>query len=722
MSKCLFIAEKPSAMREFSAVYNKHKAAIDKKLGTTDIVFKALAGHVVRLIEPKEYKGVWSDKKWSELYNELPLIPSTWKIDVIPGREKLIKEIKDELKSGDYDTLICGTDSDVEGYGIYYLLMEYLGLQNYKTLRFFETSLTEKDILASFLTMTDFFSDPKHVGALNAYIFRSHWDYCGHTFTVAYSVRFGELTKYGSVKAPTICLIAQNCDSIDNFKPVTTYGIKSKHPEQGGFESIMLNDDDNKDRSFAIKEDAEKFAASLAMEATVKSFKSEHKIHKAPRLYSLSDLQVDASKQPFGYTPDRTLEIAQKLYEERKILSYPRTSGTYLASAKAKDFVDMLQAIKDIPELKPFVVKVTSADIARASSDPNIVNDKEVAKASHDALVPTGAHVDWGALTKPEQDIFLLVAKRFLSHFMPMFTEKKTTLLLDNNGSPFKANGRETIENGFNDLYGKTSDSVIIPEYKTGDIVKIEKNIVYEKVSTPPARYTMGTIINAMKNIGSQVPDEKLRKILKTGSGIGTEATRAGILKDLQETGYITTKKNAIYITDAGRRYVEHIRTLKEDGSYDLGMGDPIQVAYWSSQRQAIQMGEKTVDDVMDSFVKYLNKKIADIKTSGDPIKRSRAEQASLGLPACPLCGSKVLSGKFGYFCSTYKESHCPLSIPNEMAGKTLTDNQKKGLLEGKKIHAKGFKSKAGKIFEADIKLNKETGKVEFDFGPPKKK
>lgn len=716
MSKYLFIAEKPSAMREFSAVYNKHAAEINKCVGVDAIDFTALRGHIFRNQEPKEYEQ-WN-KKWAQLYeSELPMIPDVWKIQPIAGAGDTIKSLKAQLKNG-YDGIIVGTDSDVEGYGIYYMVMEALGLRKYKTLRFYETSLTEKDILASFKSMTDLFTDPKHKNALNAYIFRSRWDWLiGMNLTTAYTVRFGELTKFGSVKAPTLRLIYQNSMDIESFVPKTTYGVKSQHTD--GFESTLLNEDDNKDRSFETKEEAEKFISTLAMQAVVKSFKKETKIHKAPKLYSLSDLQVDAAKQ--GYTPDKTLEIAQKLYEERKILSYPRTSGTHLASGKAADLPDLLAAIKDIPDIKPFVLKVTSSDIARVSTDPNIINDKEVAKASHDALIPTGTKVDWSVLTKPEQDIFLLVAKRFLAHFMPLFSEEKYTLLLDSNSNPFKANGRKTIENGFNDLYGKVSKDVAIPEYRTGDIVKIDANITYEKTSTPPARYTMGTIINAMKNIASQVTDPELKKRMRESEGIGTEATRANILKDLKDSGYISVSKNAIYITDAGKRYIENIRQPKEDGTYDYGIADPMQVAYWSSQNKLIQLGELQVADVLEKFYKYLNKKLDDLKASGDPIKRSRAEQAALGLPACPLCGGKVASGKFGYYCSTYKESGCKLSIPNEMAGKKLTDNQKKGLLEGKKIHAKGFKSKAGKEFEADVVLNKETGKVEFDFSSAQK-
>ena len=719
MSKYLLIAEKPSALREYQAVYKKHKAAIDKKLKIDDMDMVALAGHVCGYYEPKEYKGVW-DKKWKDLYEELPLIPNEWKIKTLDGRANIVKDLRERLQKEKYDGIVVATDSDVEGYGIYYLLMEYLNLQKYTTLRFFEISLTEKDILKSFLTMTDFFQG-SHLNATNAFRFRSRWDWTsGMGFTILYSVRYGELIKFGSVKAPTLKMIYENCRAIDNFKPTTTYGVKSLHVD--GFESTLLNEDDNKDRSFEKLEDAERLIASLNKEAIVASFEKKTSMTKAPKLYSLSDLQIDAAKAPYGYTPDQTLQIAQKLYEERKILTYPRTSGNYLASGKVPELPGILASIKDVPDVKPFIMKITNADIARVSIDKNIINDKEVAKASHDALIPTGAKVDWNALTKPEQDIFLLVCKRLVAHYMPMFSEEKITLMLENNGQRFKANGRRTIENGFNDLYGKTTKDVLIPDYKKGDVVRIEKTFTYEKVSTPPARYSMGTIINAMKNIASQIEDPELKKRMRESEGIGTEATRASILKDLQTSGYISTSKNMIYITEAGKRYIENIRKEKGDGTFDYGFAEPMQVAYWSAQNKQIQLGERTVEDVLDEFEQYIRKAIAEVKSSGEPIKRAYGQSAEVdSLPPCPLCGGKVASGKFGYYCSTYKESGCKLSIPNEMASKKLADGQKRGLLEGRKMHVKGFKSKAGKSFEADIFLNKDTGKVEFDFSSSQK-
>ena len=498
MSKYLLIAEKPSAMREYQAVYKKHKAAIDKKIGG-EITFTALAGHVFANKEPLEY-STWKGKKWSQLYAEdLPMIPTTWEIKPIDSAKGIIKDLKAELKNG-YDGIIVATDSDVEGYGIYYMVMKALGLEKMKTLRFFETSLTEKDILQSYNDMKDLFTTPQHKNAMLSFVGRSRIDWLlGMNATVCFSVRYGELIKFGSVKAPTLKMIYENCRAIDNFKPTTTYGVKSLHVD--GFESTLLNEDDNKDRSFEKLEDAERLIASLNKEAIVASFEKKTSMTKAPKLYSLSDLQIDAAKAPYGYTPDQTLQIAQKLYEERKILTYPRTSGNYLASGKVPELPGILASIKDVPDVKPFIMKITNADIARVSTDKNIINDKEVAKASHDALIPTGAKVDWNALTKPEQDIFLLVCKRLVAHYMPMFSEEKITLMLENNGQRFKANGRRTIENGFNDLYGKTTKDVLIPDYKKGDVVRIEKTFTYEKVSTPPARYSMGTIINAMKNI-----------------------------------------------------------------------------------------------------------------------------------------------------------------------------------------------------------------------------
>lgn len=705
--KYLFIAEKPSSMREFASVYNKHSAEIKKIVGG-DIEFIALRGHIFRNMEPKEY-DVW-DKKWADLYeSDLPMIPSNWKIRPIARANDAIKALKEKLKEN-FDGIIVGTDSDVEGYGIYYMVCQAMNLQKYKTLRFYETSLTERDILKSFLTMEDFFSTPRHKNATAAFVFRNRWDWLiGMNLSTAYTVRFGELIRFGSVKAPTLKLIYDNCNAIDNFKKTTTYAVKSSFHD--GFDAFLMEDDEKTEKTFALKTDADQLISSLGNSAVVKSFERKNNMTAPPKLYSLSDLQIDAAKQPLEYSPDKTLQIAQRLYEERKILTYPRTSGTHLATAKSKDMPDILKSIQDIPELTTFITTITPAKIKQVSSNKNIFNDAEVAKASHDALIPTGKYVDWNALTEEEQNVFLLVCKRLVSHFLNYFAEEKTVVVLENNGEMFKATGRKTLDNGYNDLYGKTVKDVIIKEYSKGDSVSVKSNETVERVSAPPSRYTMGTIIKAMKNIANEVKDPDLKKRMKESEGIGTEATRASILKDLSTSGYISLKKNSIYITDTGRSYIENIRVDNGDGTFDYGIADPVNVAYWSSKNKEIQLGNLTVESALTEFEEYLRKTIDDLKKSGTPVKNTSSKSSH----KCPLCGGDVKSGKFGYYCENYKEKGCPLSIPNEIAKKKLTEKQKELLLNGKKIFVDGLKSKANKSFGANLQLG-DDGKVKMTF------
>ena len=698
----LFIAEKPSAMREYKNVYFKHKQEIDKCING-DINFIALCGHIYRNKLPNEYPQ-W-DRKWIDLYNEdLPIIPDKWGIKAIAGTSNTQKELKKEIAKG-YDGIIVGTDSDVEGYGIYYLVCQAFKLQKYKTLRFYETALTEKDILKSFLTMEDLYSTPRHINAINAFIFRSHWDWLiGMNLTTAYTIRYGQLIKYGSVKAPTLKLIYDNCNAIDNFVKKTNYGVKSIHD---GFSSVLINDTDNKEQIFENKEKANNVITQLDNSSIVKKIRKKKNTVKPPKLYSLSDLQIDASKAPYGYAPHETLEIAQSLYEKHKILTYPRTSGNYLSTGKITDIPNILKSVMAIPEFTPVIKDITSENLNRAYKDTNIFNDKEVQKASHDALIPTGEKINLSALTEKEKNVFMLVCRRLLLHFLPYFVEEKTTLILENNGFLFRANGRRTIEEGYHKLLNINFSDTIIPNYKENDVVPIQENTVYEKVSRPPERYTLGSIIKAMKNIASEVDDASLKKIMKESEGIGTEATRAGIIKELISTEYISVKKNSIYITDSGKRYIESVRS-KDGDSYNYGIADPLQVAYWSSKNKEIRLGTLTRDTVMNEFIDYLNKSISEIKASGSPVTSVNKSNIK-----CPKCDGYLIKGKYGYFCSN-KNNGCNIAISKEFNGKTLTEKEQMNLLNGKQITINNMISKKGNKYSALVEYDFTTGRIKF--------
>ena len=705
--KYLFIAEKPSEMRSVEMAYKKNKSIVEKAIGGS-IDFIALAGHVFRNITPREYEK-W-DLSWNELYESyLPMVPSEWRISPIESNKDIVARLKKTIKENKYDGIIVGTDSDVEGYGIYYLVCKALKLENYKTLRFFATSLAEKDIVKSLTTMTDYYADAKHQNAVKAYLFRSRWDWLiGMNFSVVYTVHNSNLMRVGSVKSPTLKLIYDNCKAIDEFVPHTGYAVSCIYKDkiQGTY-----TEDDKNEFKYDNKADAEKLISLLGDKATVIKVKKSTAQTKAPKLFSLSDLQIEASSK-FGYSPDKTLDIAQKLYEERKILSYPRTSCNYVTEEKAKEFQYLLNSIAAIPDIMGFVNAIQPKDIKRAQSDNNITNNAEVAKASHDALLPTGEKVDWNILSEDEKNIFLLVCKRFVGHFMENLLEEKISVLTDNNGYHFLTNGKKVLVHGWKALYETSPKNENIITVQEGSTIDIIDKTTEERTTQPPKRYTTGTIIGAMKSIGKYVDDPHLKRIMKEGSGIGTEATRAGIIASLAEVvhnkkGYIEIKKNAIYITDSGKAYIENMyRGVPHDN--DTTIANPFTVAYWSGKTKALELGEEKFDDVMSEFLSYLNTTINTVKAS-ERVKREFEPKEVNILGKCPVCGNDIIKGKFGPYCSGKCGFKC-----DKVLGKTLTDNQIKSLLAGKQLNLRGLTKKNGDKYDASVKMN---GYTEFKSG-----
>ena len=723
MQKYLLIAEKPSAMRAYRDCYMKHQKEIEDHCGFT-IDFFAIAGHLYRNCEPKRYEK-W-EKKWRELYDEdLPMIPTEWKIEPIERSVNIIDDLKKKLREG-YDGIIEATDSDVEGYGIYYLIQKALRLEKVPTLRFYETNLSDEKILESFLTM-EALSVPRHQNAVNAFVFRSHWDWLiGMNFSTAYTVRYGALMRIGSVKAPTLKLIYDNCMAIDNFTEKVDYALKAAYKDR--FDGFLIESEtDKNERRFVTKEDAEHYAETLSSPAKVIVFDKSVVHTKAPKLYSLSALQVDAAKA-YGYDPTMTLDTAQSLYETHKVLSYPRTSGNFVSSGQAKDFEKILNSLFGVKELSFVSALIEDEDIARVSKDKAYVNDTEVAKAAHDALIPTGLPVPWDKMTEAERNVFLLVARRFLSIFLPPLKEEKVVLLAETEeGAVFRSNGKRTLDQGYPMLYGKTPTDTALPEYHKGDLLDIASFEAVERKTAPPKRYSLGTIIDAMVSIAKYIEDPELKKQMKESEGIGTEATRAKILKDLEESGYIQIKRNMIYITDSGKSYIENLRQRRPDGSYDYGIADPVKIAYWSAKNSEIRQGISDPKEVMQEFESYLTETILKLKESGAP-ERSRASYAggngqSLSARGqtgrkCPICGGAVINGPYGLFCGNKKTNGCTFSIPNEMAGKKLTEKQKETLLAGKETQEiSGFKKKDGSgTYAAKLKMDPETGKIKFVF------
>ena len=696
-------------MRAVEAAYKNNKSKIDSHL-KGEVIFTALSGHVCRWLEPSEYDD-WKDKAWKDL--ELPLTPEPFQI--AGSKEKyaseVLKGVKELIKKEAPDAYIVGTDSDVEGNGIFYLLSRYLKIENKPTLRFFEQSLTEKEIVDSLLHMTDFYKEPRDLRMTDTFITRSQFDWLvGMNATIAVTLKSGELYRVGRVKAPTLKLVYDNSEAIDDFKPHSDFQIKAQYAE--GFTGLMLGDE-NEEAAFETKEQAENFIKDLGPveKAAVKSIERKKGKTFAPSLYKLSALQGEAGSK-YNLTPKETLDTVQELYE-KQLLTYPRTDGTFVSSSKAETFGDLLKAVSHT-ELAEHVKKISKEDIERVRKNKKVVNDEEVKKSSHDALLPTDHIPDMSKLTDRQKKIYLLVASRFVAQFLPAKEDLKTTLIADIKGNDFKSSASVTTEPGWSLLYDKKDSSEKIPDtIKEKDELNVDEIRTHEKVSKPPRRLTQASLVTAMENIAKYIDDKKLKEVMKEAKGIGTQATRADIIDQLIRTGYIRCegKNNALFITDSGKRYIDVMK--------HFSITDPTAAAEWESGFQSVKEGSLSAKEAKQKTIDYVYDFIEEIVKAD--IKVSPKNTTALSVK-CPFCGGSIRKLKWGYACENSKDKSCSFKVGN-FNGK-LTDDDIKALSEKgitRKIRAIAKSKKTGKSFDAKLALTKqgEPAAVNYVFEAP---
>lgn len=547
MDTYLFIAEKPSLAQAVKDCYAAHKQVIEDQVGR--IRFTSLSGHAIGYLAPNEYRQ-WEKKAWKDV--DYPMVPEPFKMKAIPGQEKKLTAIKTALSS--CNGIIVGTDSDVEGYGIYYLIEHYLGLEKIKTLRFVEHSLTDQEILTSLLSMTDYHTDPVHKAQTEAYLIRSKADWLfGMNATRMMTVKKGTLLRIGRVKAPTLKLVYDNSMAIDHFVPKKYYQVKAEYKDSvtPAFTATLWDPETKRAKSFDTPPDI----TGIPRSGILTKKKVERVTEHAPKLFDLTVLQAEAGRV-YHYTPSDTLDTVQSLYEKHKVISYPRTQCQYVSEEKAKEFPMMLHHMLAFPDLAALVKTITKEDIARVMKDSLVVNNKEVEKESHDALLPTSIRANPAAMTEKERNICHLIYARLLAQFLPQFSALKTELWIDHAGNCFYTAGKIVEEQGFKVLFGQAKEA-LLPDVKEGQSLFADSISVKEGMTTPPKRLTQASLIHAMKNIAGQISDEKLRASLADSLGIGTPATRAAIIKELIVSGYMEDKKGGLYITSSGKTYIQ---------------------------------------------------------------------------------------------------------------------------------------------------------------------
>ena len=680
----LFVAEKPSLMREVQKCYKNHQKDIINKVGSIDFI--ALAGHVCGSFFPDDYKNhpEWSGK-WDEI--DYPIIPQQWGIKVLDDKRK--KETLKKIKSSvsEYDGIIVGTDSDTEGYGIYYLLEHYLKIEKKKALRFIEHSLTDKEIYEQLLCMRDYHTDPVHKHFAESFLIRMRTDWLfGMNVTRLMTNKCGVLMNTGRVKAATTKLIYDNSMAIDHFVSRTYYYLTADY---GNFKASQI-DKHGKYVEYATAEEVKKQSVPLNGKVLKKDVKDEYT--NAPQLYDLSAIQVEAGRL-YKMSPKEVLATIQSLYETHKVISYPRTQCRYVSSEKAKEFPDMLKKLLVFPELKPYVEKISVNDIKRVQADKRIVNDKEVEKESHDALLPTDKTPDLSKLSEIERQICLLIYTRLLAQFLPKLRQQKTKLFLQHGDKLFYTTGKMVIDEGWRKLYGSLKN-IELPLLTEGQPVTAKEIVPDAKKTTPPKRYTDASIVDAMTNIANQIKDDALRKSLSESKGIGTSATRAQIIDEIIKAGYVDVKKKQLYITEKGKHLIESFP--------GIDLFKPEFSAVMDYDMKLIQRGEKDYDTVYADTLNKLRKtceQIEQTKVSG-PVSKYK----------CPRCHSYMKEVSWGYVCDA-----CDIKVPFSIGGHKFTESEMNILFEGEKTKPITLKKKDGNTFSASLILTAEQG-VQFDF------
>ncbi len=756
MGKSLIITEKPSVAREFATVL-KVNGRQDGYIENQDYVITWCVGHLVGLVYPEAYDMKY--KQWK--LEDLPFLPKDYKYDVIADVKKQYDIVHGLLHRDDIDCVYWAGDAGKEGQTIEENIRNFGGVrEGIEELRVWIDSQTEEEILRGIREAKPM-SDYANLGKSG--IMRTIEDYAmGINFSRVMSVKYGQLLNnaagtqsytaiaVGRVMTCVLGMVVIREREIRNFKETPFYRVVGTFTDAGiegewrategskYFESPLLY----KENGFKEEKDANALIEMCkGKDAKVKALDKSISKKKAPLLFNLAELQAECAKR-FKISPDETLQVAQDLYE-RKLTTYPRTDARVLSTAVAKEIYKNISKLRGYDVVTPYVEHIMQTKAYASIAKTMYVDDSKV--TDHYAIIPTGQLTEINSLNDLQRKVFELICRRFLSIFYPAaeYQNVKLTVGVENEeffasakvlktpgylevaGLPKKqfSSGDDSENNSDEDGNGegRTQDPEVLLKLadvlKVGDIVAVGGyDIRYGKTS-PPKRYTSGSMVLAMENAGQLIEDEELRAQIK-GSGIGTSATRAEIIKKLVRIGYLNLNKKTQILTpeNLGEMVFEVVSLTVP------ALLNPQMTASWEKGLDGITRG--TVDfwdyrNKLEDFIRKETLKMIDQDLRGELRERIGIKK-KIGVK-CPHCDGEIVTTSFGYGCSNYKQdkSGCGFNI-GDIAGVHLSEEQVISLLgEGHTELIHGFKSKAGKKFDAILKLEKdENGKanIAFDF------
>ncbi len=671
------IAEKPSVAKDIAEVLGA-KQRNDGYYEGNGYQVTWTFGHLCTLKEPHDYKENW--KYWK--LEDLPIVPPNFGIKLIEnqGVEKQFNTIA-RLVHNCEEVINCG-DAGQEGE----LIQRWVLLKakcKVPIKRLWISSLTEEAIKEGFENIYD---AAKYDNLYAAGSARAIGDWMlGINGTRLFTKKFGQgksTLSIGRVQTPTLAMIVQRQKEIDAFVAQDYWELKTKYRNQEfncQIDRLKTEEKANKGLDYLKDKDFE-----------ITSFEQKEGKEGNPRLYDLTSLQVDANKK-FALSADETLKLVQSLYE-KKLVTYPRVDTTYLSEDLHPKIPNILRGMKYYSR---YTESVLDKPIPKSKT---VFNDKKV--TDHHAIIPTG--IVPSGISHPEQNIYDLIAKRFIAVFYPPCIVSNTTVLGKVGDLAFKATGKQILKPGWRELYIKDDtqksskskdEESIMPHFEEGEKGPHEP-YVHKGKTSPPKHYTEATLLRAMESAGKQVDDEEMRELLKD-NGIGRPSTRANIIETLFRRKYIAKKKKNIVATSTGIALIDTIQNelLK---SAEL-TGD------WERKLRLIEKGEYNLDvfkQELYSMVRALTDEVIfntqrPVQFFKEPKKEETRKRVRKAIVfeemTCPKCKSaNIVKGKTAIGCSNFKV--CGFKVPFTLMEKKLTDAQLKALIEKKKTgNIKGF-------------------------------
>jgi DNA topoisomerase-3 len=712
MSKTLVIAEKPSVARDDLArvlpgAFEKHEGYLE---GPDHVVTWAV-GHLVQLADPDEYDERF--KKWRMA--DLPIVPPRFKLVVRDERsKKQMNVIKRLLGRDDIPEVINACDAGREGELIFAYLYEKSGSKK-PVKRLWLNSMTRKAIEDAFGRLRP---GADLASLQEAARSRSEADWIvGMNATRAATIRlrssFDGTVSLGRVQTPTLAILARREEEIRAFKPEPYWVVDAlfeadpSRTYEGRYYAGANPRIKSADEAAAI------VGACEGQTGEITKLEKSERRERPPLLYDLTSLQRDANSR-YRFSARRTLAAAQRLYEEHKALTYPRTNSRYITG-------DMIPTIKPTARLvgeraeygkaSEYVLGLDVLPLGR------VVNDAKV--SDHHAIIPTltDRHpVD--KMSDDDRKIYDLVVRRFLAVFHPEAVFENTRIETTVSEHVFRTRGKLMLVPGWRGVYGELPDSERsdedeareqqLPKLEKGEDALVREVGSEEKETKPPRRYTEGSLLGAMETAGKLVEEEELREAMKD-SGIGTPATRAAIIERQIAVGYIERDGAALVVTEKG---LNVIRLLGEHALTSPGL-----TGEWEHRLSNIEAGSDSRKAFMGDIVKFTEETVSELDTR---LKDVRIPRAQLG--PCPVCGREIVENRKGYSCWSREDPGCGFVIWKSKAGKSLPVSVARELIKTGRTEkpVTGFKGRSGRSFRARLALQQqEDGKWRVEFDEP---